>query len=156
MSIVIQVLDPFQHLVSTDRLQAALAAVLVQENASGDVTLVLTDDPTIADLNRRFLDQDGPTDVLSFPAQDASPTTFVLPPDVDPYLGDIVIAYPYAAAQAERLGHAIADELDLLTVHGALHLLGYDHAEPEEEAAMWARQDAILRALRLSRLPAHA
>lgn len=156
MSIVIQVLDPFQSLVPTDRLHAALAAILTQENASGDVTLVITDNPTIADLNQRFLDQDGPTDVLSFPAQDASSTTFVLPPDIEPYLGDIIIAYPYAAAQAERLGHAIADELELLTVHGALHLLGYDHAEPEQEAAMWSRQDAILRDLRLSRLPSHA
>ncbi len=69
---------------------------------------------------------------------------FVQAPDSEPYLGDIVIAYPYAAAQAAQHGRVIADELNLLAVHGTLHLLGYDHAEAEEKDIMWARQDAIL------------
>lgn len=63
------------------------------------------------------------------------------------YLGDIIIALPYTRRQAATLGRRLRDELRLLTVHGVLHLLGYDHAEPDEEASMWARQDAILAQL---------
>ena len=156
MPITVDILEPFQGLVSANRLQLALETVLEREGAYGDVTLLISDDPTIADLNRRFLGQDGPTDVLSFPAQDDASSTFVLPPDADPYLGDIVIAYPFAQRQAQTLNRDIADELELLAVHGALHLVGYDHAEPDEEAAMWARQEAILRDLRVLRRTCNA
>ncbi len=147
MTITIDVARPYVKLVSEPRLQAALAAVLAFEQAAGDITLVVTNDEAIADLNHRFLGVEGPTDVLSFPAQDEADSPFALPPDLPPYLGDIVIAYPYTARQAEQLGHPIQDEMDLLAVHGALHLLGYDHDEPGAEAAMWARQDAILSTL---------
>lgn len=156
MAISIEILEPFQNLISAHRLELALATVLEQEHAIGDVTLLIADDPTIADLNRRFLGNDGPTDVLSFPAEDDTTTRFVLPPDADPYLGDIIIALPYAQRQAQSLGRDLGDELDLLAVHGALHLLGYDHAEPEDEAAMWARQEAILRDLRILRRTCNA
>ena len=147
MSIAIDVGEPFAKLVAAERLQAALTAALAFEQASGDVTLLVTDDATIADLNRRFLGVEGPTDVLSFPARDEPDSPFTLPPDLDPYLGDIVIAYPYTAHQAEELGRRVDDEMELLAVHGALHLLGYDHDDPAAEAGMWARQDAILRPL---------
>jgi probable rRNA maturation factor len=63
------------------------------------------------------------------------------------YLGDIVIALPFTRRQAAALNRPLIDELRLLAVHGALHLLGYDHAEPGEEAIMWAKQDAILAGL---------
>ena len=63
------------------------------------------------------------------------------------YLGDIVIALPFTRRQAAALNRPLIDELRLLAVHGVLHLLGYDHAEPEEEAVMWAKQDAILAGL---------
>jgi probable rRNA maturation factor len=125
MSIAIDVEEPFAKLVAAERLQAALAAALAFEQASGDVTLLVTDDATIADLNRRFLGVEGPTDVLSFPARDEPDSPFTLPPDIEPYLG----------------------EMELLAIHGALHLLGYDHDDPATEAGMWARQDAILRTL---------
>lgn len=147
MSIAIDIEEPFAKLVAAERLQAALIAALAFEQASGDVTLLVTDDATIADLNHRFLGVEGPTDVLSFPAQDEPDSPFTLPPDFEPYLGDIVIAYPYTAHQAEELGRRVDDEMELLAVHGALHLLGYDHDDPAEEAGMWARQDAILRTL---------
>jgi probable rRNA maturation factor len=147
MTITIHVLPEFEGLVPTGRLRAAVAAVLAREGVEGDVTLLICDDATIADLNRRFLGEEGPTDVLSFPAQDEAETHFVVPEDMPPYLGDIVIAYPYAAAQARQLGRRVEDELELLAVHGALHLLGYDHADPNGEQAMWARQEAILAAL---------
>jgi probable rRNA maturation factor len=66
---------------------------------------------------------------------------------MEPYLGDIAISLPRATAQAEAAGHPVAAELQLLTVHGVLHLLGHDHAEPEEKAAMWAAQAAVLATL---------
>ncbi len=156
MPITIEILEPFRGLVSAARLQLALETVLAQEHASGDITLLIADDDAITDLNRRFLGQDGPTDVLSFPAQDETSSGFVLPPDAALYLGDIIIALPFTQRQAEALGRDLGDELDLLAVHGALHLLGYDHAEADQEAVMWARQDAILRDLRLLRRTCNA
>jgi probable rRNA maturation factor len=147
MTIEIQVDEPFRSAVSSHQLESAVAATLAYENVLGDVTLIIGDDDAITDLNLRFLGNPGPTDVLSFPAQE-SDDAFVQAPDADIYLGDIIIAYPYAAAQAAQQGHSIMDELNLLAVHGTLHLLGYDHAEPEEKADMWNRQDAILSGMR--------
>lgn len=144
-AIEIEIAPAWLESVSGERLIAAVAATLEHENARGGVTLLVGDDDTIADLNRRFRGEDGPTDVLSFPAQGDG--TFVLPPTNTPYLGDIIIAYPYASRQAAAQGHDVATELDLLAVHGTLHLLGYDHGDAEEEAVMWARQRAILHRL---------
>jgi probable rRNA maturation factor len=97
-------------------------------------------------VNRQFRGIDAPTDVLSFPADE--------PPieidDEPPYLGDLIIAYPYASEQAARQGHTLSDSLSLLVVHGTLHLLGYDHDTPEHRAEMWAAQDAALTALGIS------
>lgn len=149
MMIEIDVSEHYQDLVSIERLHEAVAAVLKAEDAAGDVTVVITDNETVAALNRRFLGRDGPTDVLSFPAEDTA-NAFTLPPGTGHYLGDIVIACPYVIAQAQRQGNDLAEELELLAVHGALHLLGYDHADPEEKAIMWAKQDAILHLLRAS------
>jgi probable rRNA maturation factor len=146
MMIEILIDEPFQSPALAKLLEKAIAATLAAENAQGDVTLVVGDDEAITELNQRFLGNPGPTDVLSFPAQPTA-DAFVPAPVAEPYLGDIVIAYPYAAAQAARYGRAVAAELALLAVHGTLHLLGYDHAEPEEKATMWARQDAILESM---------
>jgi len=130
------------------RLCEAAQAVLKQQNAHPDssLTIVFTDDESIAALNRQYRDLDAPTDVLSFPAG---------PPIVDledepPYLGDLIIAFPYAAAQAQRLGHDLDDSLVLLAVHGTLHLLGFDHDTDERRADMWAAQAAALQALGIS------
>jgi probable rRNA maturation factor len=110
------------------------------------LSIVIGDDAHIARLNLQFRGVDAPTDVLSFPA-DAS----AVPADDDAeYWGDIVIAFPYAAAQAAREGHALMDSLQLLVVHGTLHLLGYDHDTPEARAEMWAVQADILRMLAIS------
>ncbi len=111
-----------------------------------ELTIVLTDDETVAGLNRQYRGMDGPTDVLSFSAIEPTPG-FITAPEALPYLGDIVIATPYSQRQALELGRSLRDELRLLVVHGVLHLLGYDHATPEEEAQMWARQDEILAGL---------
>ncbi|RUA15836.1 MAG: rRNA maturation RNase YbeY [Clostridia bacterium] len=148
MTIEIDIDEAYLPFVSPHRLSKAVQAVLDAESAVGDVTVFITDDDAVAELNQRFLGIDGATDVLSFPAQ-GEESNFVLPPDLAtiPYLGDIVIAFPYTQRQARRLNRPLMPELMLLVVHGALHLLGYDHTTPDEKAEMWARQDTILGAL---------
>jgi probable rRNA maturation factor len=89
--------------------------------------------------------QAAPTDVLSFPAGDIDPDTG------EPYLGDVLISFPRAEAQVKSAGHPVEEEIQLLVTHGILHLLGYDHAEPEAKERMWCAQEEILEALRGSR-----
>lgn len=105
------------------------------------LSCLLTDDANIQRLNRSFRAEDSPTDVLSFPAGEPMPGMKTR------YLGDLAISLPYAERQAARAGHGVLAEVQLLTVHGVLHLLGYDHATPEEKAAMWAVQTAVLTQL---------
>ncbi len=141
----IQVAPAFAERVAVDRLQAVAEAALRQEGVSGQVTVVIIDDEGIQGLNRDFLGVDAPTDVLAFSFQEES-GPFIAAPEAGGYLGDVIISYPRAVAQAEELGHTAEEELHLLVVHGLLHLLGYDHVGEEEKAVMWARQEAILRA----------
>lgn len=127
------------------RLCEAMTAVLTRHSVheATALSVVLTTDEAVRALNRQYRDTDSPTDILSFPA-DKPPVDI---PGEPPYLGDLVIAFPYASAQAEREGHALNDSLALLVVHGTLHLLGYDHHDSESRAAMWAAQETILREL---------
>ena len=108
-----------------------------------DLTIVLTDDVQLRSLNRDYLDIDAPTDVLSFPSDQTDPDTG------SRYLGDILVSIERAAAQSAAAGHTIEAEVQLLVVHGVLHLLGHDHAEPEEKARMWNAQAEILSSLGL-------
>jgi probable rRNA maturation factor len=112
--------------------------------ASADMTIVLTDDVQLHELNREYLGVDAPTDVLSFPASESDPETGT------PYLGDILISIPRAKQQAEASGHSVEDEVQLLVVHGTLHLLGHDHAEAAEKARMWKAQAEVMSSLGLS------
>jgi probable rRNA maturation factor len=146
-SLHIQIEEPFVANVSPDWLRlVAQTALEAEGQSSGALTLVMTDDETLRALNRAYLGIDAPTDVLSFGGE--SPD-FVSPPDAEVYLGDVVIAYPQAQAQATAAGHPIEAELALLVVHGVLHLLGYDHVHPDDKAAMWERQADILARLGL-------
>ncbi len=120
---------------------AALKTLQHQQAPRGDLTVVLVGTAEIRDLNQRFRDIDAETDVLSFP--DGS----VDPDSRRSYFGDVIIALPVAGAQAQQAGHSLEDELTLLTVHGTLHLLGHDHAQPEEKSRMWQAQVEILQAL---------
>ena len=143
----VQIAPDYAGELSAERLRAVALAVLQAEDRTGagpsELTLVITDDDGIRVLNRDFLGYDVPTDVLAFPAlEDGGP--FVAAPEAGGYLGDVIVSYPRAVAQAQEHGHSPRQELDLLIVHGILHLLGYDHAGDESKAAMWARQDAIL------------
>jgi probable rRNA maturation factor len=133
------------HTVDAARLIDAAQTTLSQQNAAPDsaLTIVITDDETVAGLNRQHRGIDAPTDILSFPA-DPPPVPL---DDEPPYLGDLIIAYPYAAAQAAREGHDLSDSLALLVVHGSLHLLGYDHDTAETRAQMWTAQAEALTAL---------
>jgi len=142
--ISVQVDELFLAEVDAADLACVIAIALAAESrADAEVTLVITDDEAVAALNRQYRAVDGPTDVLSFAAQESTPG-FISAPEAAAYLGDIIIALPFTRRQAVGLGRPLADELRLLAVHGTLHLLGYDHAEPDEEAAMWARQEEIL------------
>lgn len=141
---MIEIINEAEYALDPARLEAAALLVLARHegDSDADITIAVTDDENITDLNRQYRGMDAPTDVLSFP-MDAS-----MPTDSDNrYLGDLVIAYPYALAQAEKEGIGLEDSLTLLVVHGTLHLLGYDHDTPEHRAEMWAAQEAALLAL---------
>lgn len=148
VQVEVQIAEAFAGLVREERLQAWAEAALRHEGVSGEATVVITDDPGIQELNRGFLGIDAPTDVLAFSAQEEV-GDFVTAPETVEYLGDVIVSYPQAEAQAGEAGHAVEQELLLLIVHGLLHLLGADHAEEEDKAAMWARQEEILREVAL-------
>jgi probable rRNA maturation factor len=123
---------------------AALAVLDLSGNRAGDLTIVLVDDVRIQGLNRDFLGHDAPTDVLSFPADELDPETGLR------YLGDVIISFARASEQAVERGHAIEAEMQLLVVHGVLHLLGHDHAEAGGRERMWAAQAEVLERLGVS------
>ena len=128
--------------------RVALAALDHEPHPPGHLSLRLTTDEEVQALNRAYRGLDEPTDVLSFPL-DAPQANFVLPPRTPRPLGEVVIAYPYVVRQAEEAGLPVEAELAHVLVHGILHLLGYDHEAPDDEAAMRAREEAILEALDL-------
>jgi probable rRNA maturation factor len=114
-------------------------------NPAAELSMVLLDESSMADLHIRWMDLPGPTDVMSFPMDELEPGGRPDVPDPGPaMLGDIVLCPEFAAKQAQTAGHSLGHELALLTVHGVLHLLGYDHAEPDEEKEMFALQRELL------------
>ena len=145
--IIVEVDEPYAAEVNANDLVRVIeAALLAEGRPEGEVTLLVTDDAAVAVYNQQYRGVEGPTDVLSFAAQEPTPG-FVTAPEMAAYLGDIVIALPFTRRQAAALNRPLIDELRLLAAHGVLHLLGYDHAEPVVEANMWAKQDAILAGL---------
>lgn len=109
-----------------------------------EMTLRLVDTDTIAVLNEQWMGKTGPTDVLSFPMDELTPGRDGEHEDPAGYLGDIALCPQVAAQQAPAAGHSTGDEIALLTVHGMLHLMGYDHAEPDEHAEMFGIQGRLL------------
>lgn len=132
--------------VDADDLVALAQHVLAERRVPDDmeVALLLVDEAAIAALNERHLGHEGPTDVLAFPIDEPGES----PPAGPAILGDVVVCPAVAHRQAAERGLAPHAELQLLTVHGLLHLLGMDHAEPEEERAMFALTDRLLAAHR--------
>lgn len=129
-----------------DLLERAARAALAHEAESLDseLTIVLTTDARLQELNRDYLGIDAPTDVLSFPASELDPETGAR------YVGDILISIPRAESQVLAASHPLESEVQLLVVHGVLHLLGHDHAEVQEKARMWKVQAEILAELGLA------
>lgn len=108
-----------------------------------ELSIVLVDEAAMTALHERWMDEPGPTDVLSFPMDELRPPDDDTEP-VPGLLGDVVVCPAVAERQARAAGHSTLAELELLTTHGILHLLGYDHAEPDEERAMFALQQELL------------
>ncbi len=137
--------------VDEPALQRLVGFALDQLHVHPDAELgiVLVDEAAMEQLHVQWMDEPGPTDVLSFPMDELRPGTeeTMTPAGL---LGDIVLCPQVATGQAEAAGHSLLDELLLLTCHGLLHLLGFDHAEPEEEREMFGIQGDILAAFALA------
>lgn len=125
----------------------AVNSALDNRGRQGDVTVAIVDDAEIRRMNREYRGIDSPTDVLSFPAHEG----FMLLSEPDAFLGDIAISIDRARLQADEYGHSIERELAFLTIHGMLHLLGFDHILKEDEEEMIALQDQILREMGCAR-----
>ena len=119
-------------------LLAAQVTLDFKNLSASDISIVIGNDEFLKKLNRKYRNVDAATDVLSFPSSELDPDTGSI------YLGDVVISLPHALAQADAGGHPIADELQLLVVHGILHLVGYDHLEQVDKEKMQFAQDCVL------------
>ena len=125
---------------------------------STELSVVIADDDTVRELNHLHRGIDKTTDVLSFafdnqgeyygegeaPSEWSEDTEFIMPPGQEAGLGEVIISYPQAVRQAEEVGRSVTDEVANLLTHGILHLLGHDHMEPDEEAVMKAKENAVL------------
>lgn len=126
--------------------QHAMQAMGLHEDCELSISLV--DEIEMSALHVRWMDEPGATDVLSFPMDEIKPNSASQGAGM---LGDIILCPDFAARQAEKLGHGLQQELELLTVHGVLHLLGFDHREPEEKKIMFDLQDKYLKEWRAAR-----
>jgi probable rRNA maturation factor len=137
--------EKFREFITDHILYSAAEAVLLEAELqdSPSLSVRITDDEELQGLNLEYRGIDKPTDVLSFP------TDFTDPDLEGRYLGDVVISYSRAEEQAQRRGHIVEDELQLLVVHGVLHLLDYDHGDKKEKEEMWSLQSCILKKLGL-------
>jgi probable rRNA maturation factor len=115
-----------------------------------ELCVKLVDEATIAELNEKWMEKTGPTDVLAFPMDELRPGLVNEEPE-EGVLGDLVLCVAVAERQAAEAGHPTQDEVELLEVHGILHLLGYDHAEPSEHREMFDLQARLLDAWRAGR-----
>ena len=136
--------------VNIASLRKLATSVLEAEGcpADSEVSVMLVGDSEMADYNKRFLDRQGPTDVISLPIEELAPgrPPRATPAGPPPMLGDVIIAPAYVRNQAESLGVDFQDEVALMVVHGLLHLLGYSHAGDEDAERMEQRERQILEA----------
>jgi probable rRNA maturation factor len=152
--LTIEVLD--ESGTSVDVKQLASLSRFVMERMRvhplAELCVKLVDVETMTELNVKWMAGDGPTDVLAFPMDELRPGKVNEDPE-EGILGDIMVCPEIAATQADTAGHPLEAELELLTTHGILHLLGYDHAEPEEHKEMFGLQDRLLAQWRAERRP---
>ena len=146
MLIDLQIIEQFQSKLQVPLLENTAQVVLRHQAVVGNAALsiVVSGDEQLHQLNKQFRDLDMPTDVLSFPADYVDPESGVA------YLGDILISCHRAESQALAAGHSLMEEIQLLIIHGILHLLGYDHATAHEKTRMWVVQAEILELLGIS------
>ena len=137
---------------------ARFALDAMRVNPAAELSILAVTTEVMSELHERWMDEPGPTDVMSFPMDElAEESRRPDAPEMGPaLLGDIVLCPEFARTQARAANHGLADELHLLTVHGVLHLLGYDHAEPDDEREMFALQNKLLGDWRTARVQAAA
>ncbi len=152
-TIEVQIDEQFRAQVQPEPLHRAALATLIHQRVEElcELAVVVADDEVLRELNCRHRGIDAPTDVLAFPDETRGP--FVGAPGLPRYLGDVIISFPRAGGQAAEAGQAVQAELQLLVVHGVLHLLGYDDVMEEQRAKMWAAQAEILQTLGVEALP---
>lgn len=145
----IEVLDESGHDLDVRHLAELSRFVMdrMRVHPLAELCIKAVDEPTIAELNEQWMDKEGPTDVLAFPMDELRPGLVDEEPE-EGVLGDLVLCPAIAVKQGETAGHGTLAEIELLTTHGILHLLGYDHAEPEEHREMFGLQDELLAAWR--------
>jgi probable rRNA maturation factor len=147
MEINILIDQGFEGCPAPSWLKNIVMQVLEAQGAGAviEVGLVIASGERVRELNRDYLGEDAPTDVLAFSAQEEGDEfPFVLPPDGLLHLGEVIIAYPRAVTQAAEHGHPLQRELAILLIHGLLHLLGYEHDEPDSALRMRAREAELL------------
>ena len=153
MRLVIRVDNGFQGRIDKRWLRRLVKESIAAHGVDAEVelSLLITDDATVRDLNKKYRGKDKTTDVLSFALEadkrgDAA-AGFVMPPEEMVHLGEVIVSYPKAAEQAAERNRAVEDELALLVVHGVLHLLGYDHDKPAREREMRSLEQRVLSAV---------
>jgi len=146
--IEVSIEEEFRGVVDGGWVKKIIRQILKAEGVAPpyELSLVFTDSATVQRLNRDYRGVDEPTDVLAFYMlpQKRADSSFALPPDGVTRLGEVIISYPQAVEQAKEQGHSPQRELALLVTHGILHLLGYDHEEPEEESKMREKERELL------------
>jgi len=146
MTVSIDFADPYADQLNNSQIEHCVLTTLEHQGATldTDLSILVDNDSRIQRLSREFMGIDAPTDVLAFPAGHVDPDTGRV------YLGDVIISFPQAKNQADQAGHSLSAEINMLVVHGVLHLLGYDHHEPEGKSEMWSAQSQILSSLGVS------
>jgi probable rRNA maturation factor len=151
----IEILNESGHELDVRGLAALSRFVMdrMRVHPQAELCIKAVDEDTIAELNAQWMEKEGPTDVLAFPMDELRPGLLDQEPE-EGVLGDLMLCPAVAERQGETAGHGTVAELELLTTHGILHLLGYDHAEPEEHRVMFGLQDELLAAWRTAGTPA--
>jgi len=147
MEINISIDKGFDGCPASDWLEGVARQVLEAQEAGAEaeVGLLIATQERVKELNRDYLGEDAPTDVLAFSArEEGADLPFIHPPDGLIHLGEVIIAYPQAVIQADEHRHPVKKELAILIIHGLLHLLGYDHDQPDSERRMRAREAELL------------
>ena len=128
--------------------QAASQALTAEKQTDAEMGILITGQDKIRQLHKEYMDEDEPTDVLSFAMKEKGPLDapdFIFPAGDAAHLGEVIISYPQAEIQAAEHGHSAKKEVAILLIHGVLHLVGYDHDQPESQKKMQAREKAILK-----------